>query len=330
MNELAPISLDNRMRLTLLLKELATGQGLCPTSLDGVKLARADKNLSRHPVLYEPSIYIVASGKKVGFVAERSFVYDSNNYLVLTVPLPFEVTSEVGQEDPMLGISVRLDSTVVTELASKMGMPPGEDVIDRYASVQPCPLDDFMSDAAIRLLETLRSQNDATILGPGIVREIVYHALAGPHGRALVAMLNRSGSISKIQAALQWIHREYPEPLNAPKIAEALGMSVSSFHHSFKQITGSSPLQYLKAVRLHKARLYIKYDGLGAAVTAAKVGYESPSQFSRDFKRFFGYPPTREFVRKEVLIGTDGPEDEFVSLSLRGERKSASPVTEDS
>ncbi|MBB6144417.1 AraC-like DNA-binding protein [Silvibacterium bohemicum] len=320
MNESAETLESSRQRMKILITELTHGQGLSPTILEGVKLARADKDLPRHPVLYEPSIYILASGRKVGFVADRTFVYDPNHYLVLTVPLPFDVESELEQDAPLLGISVRLDMAVVVELASKMGLRPSVGEIDHNSSVHPSPLTALMCDAAVRLLRTLRSPSDAAILGPGIVREIVFHALSGPHGHALVAMANKGGGASKIQAALEWIHREYAEPLNAPKMAEAMGMSVSSFHHSFKEITGSSPLQYLKAVRLHKARLHIKYDGLGAAVAAAKVGYESPSQFSRDFKRFFGHPPTRESVRREALIGVDGAEDEFKSSSPRFER----------
>lgn len=311
----------NRLRLKALVKELATSQGLCPTILNGVKLARTDKPLPRNHVLYEPSVYFVASGKKIGFVADHKFVYDTDNYLLLAVPLPFEVTTEVGERDPMLGVSIRIDMPIVTELAAKMDLRPIDGEVDLVATVRPCSLDVPMSDAVVRLLEVMRSSMDAQILGPGIVREIIYHVLSGPHGSALLSMLNKGGASAKVQAALEWIHREYAEPLNVPKMAETLGMSVSSFHHSFKNVTGTSPLQYLKAVRLHKARLHIKYDGLGAALAAAKVGYESPSQFSRDFKRFFGHAPTRESVRKEAMIGADGAEEEFTTASLRVGRK---------
>lgn len=303
MNDLNGVLMTNRLRLKTLLKELATEEGLCQTALDGVRLARKDKPYPRIQVLYEPNIYIVASGRKIGFVEEHQFVYDEDNYLVLAVPLPFEMQTEVGEREPMLGLSVRIDMHLVAELANEMELFPSKGEIDFVATVHPCALDISMSNAAIRLLEALRSSKDTKVLGPSIVREIIYHVLSGPHGSALVAMLDKSGSASKIQSALEWIHREYGEPLSVPKMAETVGMSVSSFHHTFKQITGSSPLQYIKAVRLHKARLHIKYDGLGAAVTAAKVGYESPSQFSRDFKRFFGHPPTREAVRKSAMPG---------------------------
>lgn len=316
MDDLKSVLMVNRRRLKTLLKQLATEEGLCPTALDGVRLARKDKPYPRTPVLYEPNVYIVASGRKIGFVEEHQFVYDEDNYLLLAVPLPFEMTTEIGQREPMLGLSVRVDMLLVAELANKMELFPSKGEIDFVATVHPCPLDVPISNAAIRLLEALQSPKDTKVLGPGIVREIMYHVLSGPHGSALVAMLDKGGSASKIQSALEWIHREYGEPLNIPKMAETLGMSVSSFHHTFKQITGSSPLQYIKAVRLHKARLHIKYDGLGASVTAAKVGYESPSQFSNDFKRFFGHPPTREAVRKKAMPGADGAEQEFTKRRM--------------
>ena len=311
MDDLNSALMTNRLRLKALLKELATEEGLCRTALDGVRLARKDKPYPRAQVLYEPNVYIVASGKKIGFVGDHQFVYDEDNYLLLAVPLPFEMTTEAGQGEPMLGLSVRVDMLLVAELANKMELYPSKGEIDFVATVHPCALDIPISRAAIRLLEALQSPKDTKVLGPGIVREIIYHVLSGPHGSALVAMLDKGGSASKIQSALEWIHREYREPLNIPKMAETLGMSVSSFHHTFKQITGSSPLQYIKAIRLHKARLHIKYDGLGAAVTAAKVGYESASQFSSDFKRFFGHPPTRESVRERAMPGADGAEEEF-------------------
>ena len=318
MNDSATSFEVNRQRLRFLLEQLSTEQGLCPTILDGVKIARANSALPRHQVLYEPSIYIVASGRKTGFVEDRRFVYDQNHYLVQTVPLPFEVMTELEEGGPMLGISVHLGMSIVAELASKMGLSPQSTEPDKYAAVQPSPMDNRMCQAAIRLVASLHSTRDAAILGPDIIREIIYCVLSGAHRDALLSAFNKSSAIAKMQVVLETIHRAYSQPLDTARSAEALGISISTFHQLFKEVTGTSPVLYLRAVRLHKARLFIRYDGLGATATAAKIGYANPSQFSRDFKSFFGYAPTREAVRDDDLIGTDGDETAFLHKSAEG------------
>ncbi|HEY8550787.1 MAG TPA: helix-turn-helix domain-containing protein [Vicinamibacterales bacterium] len=136
-----------------------------------------------------------------------------------------------------------------------------------------------------------RAPVEAEILGPGIVREIVYRALCGPRGHLLLEMVGRQGHAAQINAALRWMHSRYAEPFSVARMAAEVGMSVSAFHHQFKALTTSSPVQYLKSVRLHKARALIVEEGIGAASAASAVGYESASQFSREFKRVFGTSP---------------------------------------
>lgn len=285
-----------------LLVQLTDGEGLRPSLLDEVKLGRADRGYARAPVLYESSIYIVASGRKIGCIGDRRFVYDPNNYLVLSAPLPFECQTEADPDHPMLGVSVRVVPSVVSELAVQLPSRPRPASIEAVSCVQATPLDVAMSDAAVRLLEYLRSPVDARILGPSVVREIVYRALCGPRGHLLMAMVERHGRASPINAALQWMHTHYAEPFSVSRMAGEVAMSVSAFHHQFKALTGSSPVQYLKSVRLHKARALIVDEGAGAAIAASSVGYESASQFSREFKRFFGASPTGEARRVRALV----------------------------
>ena len=293
--------------MVALLAELTTGEGLRPSLLDDVRLGRADRGYERAPVLYESSIYIVASGRKIGFIGDRRFVYDPNNYLVLSAPLPFECQTEAGADGPMLGLSVRVAPSVVSELAVQLPSRPRPASMEAAGCVRATPLDAAMSDAAVRLLECLRSPLDAQILGPSVVREIVYRALCGPQGHLLVAMVERHGQTSQINAALQWIHAHYAEPFSVSRLAGDVAMSVSAFHHQFKALTGSSPVQYLKSVRLHKARALIVNDGTGAAVAATSVGYESASQFSREFKRFFGASPIEEAKRMRAFVAEPPP-----------------------
>ena len=202
----------------------------------------------------------------------------------------------------MLGLSVRVAPSLVADLAVRMQVRPRPATAEELGCVEATPLDAAMSDAAVRLLECLRSPIDADVLGPGIVREIVYRALCGPQGHLLLAMAGRQGQAAQINAALRWIHVRYAEPFSVPKMAEEVGMSVSAFHHQFKALTASSPVQYVKSVRLHRARALIVDEGAGAAEAAVSVGYESPSQFSREFKRFFGATPTDEARRLRAML----------------------------
>ncbi len=169
-----------------------------------------------------------------------------------------------------------------------------------------------LGDAAVRLLECLRSPVDAAVLDRAIKREITSRVLCGPRGEALFAMLGRNGHAAQIHAVLRRMHARYAEPLNVARMAAEVGMSVSALHHHFKAVTSASPVQYLKAVRLHKARMLILHDGVGAAVAADRVGYESASQFSREFKRLFGRSPIEDSRRVRGMSGLESTEDEPV------------------
>ena len=299
----------NRQRMAELLATLTSNDGLHRSCLDGVSLGRATHHHPRSPVLYEPSIYIVARGRKVGYIGDRTVTYDANNYLVLAAPLPFECKTDPGVDGPMLGLSVRVAPGVIGDLASRMPPHRPAALADAPECMEATPLEPAMSDAAVRLLECLTTPIEAEILGPGIVREIVYRALCGPQGPVLLAMIGRHGQTAQINTALRWMHARYAEPFSVGQMAGEVGMSVSAFHHRFKAATASSPVQYLKSVRLHKARDLIVNGGVGATQAALSVGYESASQFSREFKRFFGATPSDEARRLRTLMGRPEPVD---------------------
>jgi AraC-like DNA-binding protein len=291
----------NRLKMVGLLTELASREGFHATILDGVKLRRSNRNEPRTPVMYEPSVYFVASGRKKGYVGDRCLVYDANNYLVLSVPLPFECEAQIGNGEPLLAVSVRLDIGVIRELAATMGVGSGKSS-HSVGCVYATPLDATLGDAVVRLLECIRSPVEAKVLGPSIKREITYRVLCGPHRDTLLAMLRRNGIERGVHAVLGRIHARYFEPLTVAALATEVGMSVSAFHHHFKAVTSTSPLQYLKAIRLHKARMMILHDSVRAAVAADRVGYESASQFSREFRRLFGHSPTGRRSRADSAL----------------------------
>jgi AraC-like DNA-binding protein len=298
------IQASNR-RMTELLNSIATGEGMRPSILDGVSLMRGSRSLPRMPVLYEPSIVILGQGRKRGHLGGQVYTYDPHNYLVLSAPMPFECETEVGPDGPLLGISIRIDLAVLGELMMKMDRKPLAAGENETHCMYATPLDLALSEAAVRLLESLGSPVDAQVLGPQIVREITYRVLCGRHGNSLRALIAMNGHLSQVQRALERMHAHYSEALDVASLASDAGMSVSAFHHHFKTVTATSPLQYLKTIRLHKARMLMVQDGIGAGTAADSVGYESTSQFSREFKRFFGATPLDEVAQVRVMLGIE-------------------------
>ncbi len=164
-------------------------------------------------------------------------------------------------------------------------------------------MDVAVSRAAVRLIEALGSPAAANVLGPQLVRELLYRVVCGPAGGALRRLLLASESKARIHRLLQRLHLHYEVPVNVPELAREAGMSASALHLHFREITGTSPVQYVKTIRLHKARMLMVQEAVGAATAAERVGYESPSQFSREFKRFFGSSPALEAQRVRAAFG---------------------------
>jgi len=276
--------------LTAVLDELAGGNGYSQSLLPGVRFMRSTLYVPPSPIAYDPSIVIIAQGRKRGRLGNRSFEYNGRHYLVLTLPLPFECETFGSPDEPLLGLSIAVTPALVAELVLQMdalGHAP-----ERHPrAIDVAPIDQRFSDAALRLLNTLRSPVEARILGPQIVREIVYIVLGGPLGvnlRALAAPDSHFGQISRV---IQRLHADCARPVEVSALAREAGMAVSTFHTHFKSLTAAAPLQYIKNVRLHRARLLMLEEGLSASQAAFRVGYESASQFSREFKRLFGQPP---------------------------------------
>lgn len=282
--------------LAELIQELAINEGSTPTVINGVNLLRISKSYPRAPVVYEPCIIIVGQGRKIGYLGDRVYHYDPYNYLVLSVPLPFECETVATPEEPLLAVSISVDPAMLAELLMEMDENPSvKGSIPR--GIYSTKLTHELTSAVTRLLESLKSPTDSRILGPQIVKEIIYRVLCGEQGGALKAVALRHSRFSQIARVLKRIHTEYPTSLDVETMAEEATMSVSAFHQNFKAVTSISPLQYLKSIRLHKARMLMLQDGLNAYNAAEKVGYESASQFSREFKRMFGSSPSGNTAR---------------------------------
>ena len=285
-----------QVRMVELLATLAPAEGFTHSSLDGVKFMRTNVSTPRVPVMYEPCIVIVAQGRKRGFLGSQAFVYDAQHYLVLSVPLPFECETEASPDEPMLAISIRIDLGVIAEILMALNDTRGP-MDSEPRAVYATPLDRTLSDAVLRLLESLASPHDARILGPSIVREICYRVLTGSQGDMIRAALTQQNHFGRIAKALRRIHSDFADSLDVPMLAREAGISLAGGQAQGKAGTETSPMQYVKTTRLHHARLLMVQNGLNVSAAATRVGYESASQFSREFKRFFGVSPIDDVRR---------------------------------
>jgi AraC-like DNA-binding protein len=284
---------DNREQLAILLDEVAVHEGMHPTLIDGVQVFRRSQPLPRGPMVYQPNIVIVGRGRKRAYLGGEVYTYDPFNYLVLSVPLPAECEADASPGEPVLIVAIDVAPTMLGEMMLEMDEPlPPADTTPRGISTTPMSAE--LGGAVIRLLECLRCPLDSRMLGRQTVREIVYRVLLGEQGGSLRALASRDDHFARIARVVKYIHAEHAEPLSAEGLAKRASMSVSAFHHHFKLVTASSPLQYLKRIRLDQARRLMAHDGYNAGTAARAVGYESPSQFSREFKRLFGMTPVEE------------------------------------
>jgi AraC-like DNA-binding protein len=284
---------ETRKRLAGLLNELAVVEGAQQTQVEGVELTRWSRPSPRTPVVYQPNIVVVGQGQKRGYLGDKVYQYDPFNYLVLTVPLPAECEWDASPEEPLLVVAIHVDPTMLGEMILEMDEPLTP-IDPTPRGISTTPMSEELGGAVIRLLECLKSSLDSQMLGRQTVREIIYRVLGGEQGGSLRALASRDDHFARIARVLKHIHANYSKPLSAEDMAKRAGMSVSAFHHSFKLVTASSPLQYLKRIRLDQARRLMAHDGHNANTAARAVGYESPSQFSREFKRLFGLTPGEE------------------------------------
>lgn len=283
-----------------LIRPLIESDGFSDTRLPGIRVMACHRKIDRTPIIYQPSLTIIAQGRKIGYLGDREIHYNPGQYLVQTLPLPFECETFASEEEPMLGLAVRIDPAMLGELVVEMG-----DVTDDLAEATPRPMDSVemtgsMHEAVIRLLRALHDPMDARIAGQQRIREVVYEALKGQQGQALRALIRNQGNYSRIVRVLTHIHTDYRKELSVEALAREANMSVSTFHQHFKQVTQVSPLQYIKRLRLINAQLLLTHDDLNVNQAAAATGYRSVHQFSRDYKRYFGVSPINDRRQPEA------------------------------
>lgn len=284
-------------RMAALLRGLAPDEGYNLTALPSVRVLRANRALARTPVLYDPGIVIVCQGRKRGYFGDRLYLYDEQHYLAVSVPVPFSMETDATPERPLLALYLHLDFALAAELASQIDAAGAAAAAQPPQSMLSTPMDDAMRTSVLRFIEAMSRPLEAAVLGPGLLCELYFRVLTGPQGGSMREALSLRGQFGRIGRSLRLIHAEYARPLDVTRLADEAGMSVPSFHSHFKAVTQVSPMQYVKSTRLHQARLLMVRQDLTAESASQAVGYTSPSQFSREFKRLFGLTPAAEARR---------------------------------
>lgn len=290
----------------MLLDRLTPQEGYNLTTLPDVRFLRSNRPLQRTPVLYEPGIVIVVQGRKQGFLGNDVYLYDARHYLMVSVPVPFTMETDASAAEPMLAIYIRLDFTLAADLLLELD-GRGTSAAAAPRSMMSSLMDEQVGGSVLRFLQIMASPLDAEMLGPSMLREIYYRVLTGEQGPALRSALRMRGQFGKVAKAIRKIHAQYAESLDVSALAKEVGMSVPTFHSHFKAVTNTSPMQYLKSTRLHQARLLMLRHNLTASAAGVRVGYESISQFSREFKRLFGLTPVREVERMKRNFSLPAP-----------------------
>jgi AraC-like DNA-binding protein len=280
------------------------------TAVGGLTLHRRTAPTAPCSITYEPSVTVIAQGKKRVELGRNVFIYDASRFLLTSVDLPVvSRVIEASPQAPCLAMSLKLEMPVVRELLSREEIQVAEPPSDSPAMATGETTVEFLS-ACCRLVDLLHTPRDVPFLSGLIQREIIYRILQSAEGSRLRAIATHGEQSHRTAKAIAWIRANYAKPLRVEDLAEIAGMGVSTLHHHFRALTAMSPLQYQKQVRLQAARGRMLMDGLDAASAAFEVGYESASQFNREYSRFFGQPPMRDI---RALRSPSAPPLESVS-----------------
>ncbi|WP_171061356.1 MULTISPECIES: AraC family transcriptional regulator [Pseudomonas] len=262
------------------------------------RLAMVQGEIPAHllAAVYEPMINLILQGSKSMTIGDRTLDYDPATYFVMSIELP-----AVGQVhpaasgEPYLAVSLTLDPAVLATLLADLPKPVGH--YDKDAGFSVAAVTPELMDAWVRMLRLMNRPEDIAALAPVYEREILYRVLQGPHGWMLRDIAAPDSAMARVSLAIQYIRREFAESIRVEALAQRAAMSVSAFHRHFKAVTALSPLQYQKRVRLLQARTLLVAHAKSVTSAALEVGYESATQFSRDYARVFGLPPARDAAR---------------------------------
>jgi AraC-like DNA-binding protein len=267
------------------------------TAIPGLSLFRYAAPSEPVSYMHEPSICLIAQGAKRVFLGEEEYVYDENHFLITSVGLPIVAQIiQASPDKPYLGIVLRLDLRELSQLMVDSSLPVSRlQQSERGMTVGKLSVP--LLNAFERLIDLLDGPSDIPVLAPLVQREILYRILMSDQGPRLRQIATAGSHSHQIARTLDWLRENFSKPLKVDELASSAGMSTSTFHHHFRTMTAMSPLQYQKWIRLHEARRLMLTEHQDATSAAFQVGYESPSQFSREYSRLFGAPPLRDIKK---------------------------------
>lgn len=287
-------TLNESARLVDLIEEFVSGDGFQKTPIPFLKLVRFSKPQQVAHALMQPAFVLPAQGKKRVYLADSSYDYDPLHYLLVSVDLPVSgEVIEASSKKPYLSIFLELNIDEIALVAKEAKFESGT-LSKNKSGLFVSAIENNLLESCVRLLKLLKSPEDIPVLAPLIKKEIIYHLLRGKQKELLGYMIASKGNHQKIEEVVNWIKGNYSEKMDVERLARKFKMSTSSLHHSFKAVTQMSPLQYQKTIRLMEARKLLLGGSTNAAAVGFQVGYESPSQFSREYRRLFGRPPRED------------------------------------
>ena len=291
------LCLNSLSKLVDIIGRHVRDDGIHSTAIPGVSLIRSASPTMPMPVVYEPTLCLVAQGRKQAMLGTTVYVYDPAKYLIASVDLPVMCSViEASQAVPYLCLALDLDTAVLSELALRHPLRE-ESVSAPPAGITLNDTTPELLDAAVRLAGLLDRPRDIEALAPLVIREILYRLLT-ENGNSIIRQMAQADSrLNQIAKVIAWLRSHYNEACRIDELVEIAGMSRSSFHTHFKAITSMSPLEFRNQLRLQEARRLMVTEAVDAAEAGYAVGYESPSQFSRDYARLFGMPPAKDAWR---------------------------------
>ncbi|OCG20938.1 AraC family transcriptional regulator [Gilliamella sp. wkB108] len=269
------------------------------TAIPGLMLSRHDNDSPQENCFYRPMIALVVQGYKRSMIGNEEFNYGKNHFMVVSVDLPgnYHITN-ASPEEPFISISLKLDKHIISQLLTEMPNKLSSLKQKPTSQVIVSPVSLPILESFLRLVDLLDEPNHIPILAPMIIKELHYYLLCSPVSENLRLANSTGNKINQISTAIDWLRNNYAKPLDIEQLAKLVNMSSSTFHRHFRQVTTFSPLQFQKQLRLYEAERLMLVEGKDVKSVAFEVGYESPSQFSREYKRQFGDAPHRDMLKK--------------------------------